>query len=454
MPPLPPTLTTLACPNCKHLYTAQVEQIFDAGQDPAAKVRLLRGRFNQFACPNCRFVTRAATPIVYHDPDKQLLLTYLPMEMGLPANEGERVIGRLVQQVIQVLAAEKRKGYLFTPQAMLTLQGMSDRVLEADGVTPEMREAQRQQVALIQQMLAADEAALVELAKQNDQLLDYNFFDMLTASAEAAAADGDMPSAQRLLDLRAKLIPLTSLGQQSQAQAQMLEDTARELENIGDNLTQDKYLDLIVEARDDDKVAALIALARPLADYAFFQKLSERIDAAHGAERDRLFQLREMVLQTSQEIDAAAQARVQQTAAVIRQLLSAPDPRPIIRQILPMIDESFMAVLSANVEHAQKNNRPDIAKRLQELADIVVETLNDSAPPEIRLINELLSADSDDAARALLRNRAPEVTPEVLQTMDALIADMNRNGQGTTAERLTQLKEMAGREAAAARWMK
>lgn len=450
--PIPAALTSVTCPNCKQVYIAQLEQIFDVAQDPAAKLRFLRGRFNQFACPNCRFVTRLTTPILYHDPEKVLLLTYVPIEMGMPSSDQERLVGRLVQQVIQALPPEKRKGYLFTPQAVLTMQGMMDRVLEADGITAEMREAQRARAALLQQMLGADEATLLALVKQNDAQLDFGFFDMLTASAEATAAAGDVAGAQLMLELRRKLMEHTSLGKQSQAQAQLLEATARDLEELGDDLTQAKFLDLVIAARSDDKVAALIALARPLADYAFFQKLSERIDAKTGAEHDRLYQLRETVLRTTQEIDAAAQSRVQQTAAIIRQLVSAPDPRPIIEQILPMIDESFMAVLSANIEHAQKNQRPDIAERLQQLADLIVTMLNESAPAELRFVNDLLSAASDDEARALLRNRAPEVTPEVLEAMDAVIEEMRRNGQAGPAEKLEQLKGLAEREAATAKW--
>ena len=89
--------------------------------------------------------------------------------------------GRLVQQVIQALPPEQRKGYLFTPQAVLTLQGLVDRILDADGITAEVREAQRAKAALLQQFFTADDAELAELVKEHDSELDYAFFDMLTA---------------------------------------------------------------------------------------------------------------------------------------------------------------------------------------------------------------------------------------------------------------------------------
>jgi len=50
------------------------------------------------------------SPIVYHDPDKELLLTFFPPEMGVPLNEQERQIGPLLKQVVNALPNEKAKG--------------------------------------------------------------------------------------------------------------------------------------------------------------------------------------------------------------------------------------------------------------------------------------------------------------------------------------------------------
>ena len=147
-------------------------------------------------------------------------------------------------------------------------------------------------------------------------------------------------------------------------------------------------------------MAALIALARPLADYAFFQKLSERMEALKGSEKKRLERLRETVLRLTQEIDEAARARVQQTSAILQQMLNSPDPRPLVQQYLPLIDENFMAVLTANLEHAQKNGRPEVAQRLQQLGNTIIAALNDAAPPELRFINDLLRAESEEMALA------------------------------------------------------
>jgi DNA-directed RNA polymerase subunit RPC12/RpoP len=82
--------TQIACPRCRQMIAANVEQLFDVTQDPQAKQRLLGGISNMARCPHCGYQGRLATPIVYHDNDKELLLTFFPPELSLPLNEQEK----------------------------------------------------------------------------------------------------------------------------------------------------------------------------------------------------------------------------------------------------------------------------------------------------------------------------------------------------------------------------
>lgn len=68
----------ISCPRCRQMIPAQVEQLFDVTAEPAAKQRLL-GRVSNYArCSFCGFEGPLSTPIVYHDNDKELLLTFFP----------------------------------------------------------------------------------------------------------------------------------------------------------------------------------------------------------------------------------------------------------------------------------------------------------------------------------------------------------------------------------------
>ena len=53
------------------------------------------------------------------------------------------LIGKMINQVTESLPPEQRKAYLFQPQTTLTMQGMLERILEADGISKEEIEAQR-----------------------------------------------------------------------------------------------------------------------------------------------------------------------------------------------------------------------------------------------------------------------------------------------------------------------
>jgi hypothetical protein len=434
--------------------TATIEQLFDVAQDPGAKNRFLSGRFNLIHCPNCRYQGQVATPLLYHDADKELLLSFMPMELGLPQPEQEKIIGRLVNEVINRLPQEKRKGYLLNPKSALTLQGMMDRVLEAEGVTREMLEAQRAKVQLLQQLLSTPEEKLPEVAKERDADLDALFFQLLGASAEAATANGDRASAQRMLDLQRKLLPLTSFGARVRRQQKAVEDAARDLQALGDKLTQDKLLELILKARDDDTVAAYVSLARPGLDYAFFEALTKRIEKAQGAEQERLTQLRQRLLELTQEIDQATQARMAEASSLLRTLLEAPDLDQALKDNLPYLDETFMAVLSANLDAAQKAGRADLAQRLTRINEALVRLMQEAAPPEIRLINELLQIESQAEAEAALKRRAAEINQPLLDAMTYIVESLRQDGQTQLADRLEKLRLVALSELMAANWKK
>ncbi|MDO9348071.1 MAG: CpXC domain-containing protein, partial [Anaerolineales bacterium] len=84
---MPPQRSQISCPRCRQPILAQVEQLFDVTADPGAKQRLLGGVSNFAHCPHCGYSGALATPIVYHEAEKELLLTFFPGELSVPVNE-------------------------------------------------------------------------------------------------------------------------------------------------------------------------------------------------------------------------------------------------------------------------------------------------------------------------------------------------------------------------------
>ena len=154
--------TQINCPQCRQPIVADINQLFDVGENPQAKQIFLSGGFNLAQCPHCGYQGMLSMPLVYHDPEKELLLTYFPPEMGLPLEEQQKSIGPLINRVVNNLPQEKRKGYLLNPKTMLTLQVMLETILEGDGITKEMIQAQQDRINLIQRLLEAKDDARVE----------------------------------------------------------------------------------------------------------------------------------------------------------------------------------------------------------------------------------------------------------------------------------------------------
>ena len=121
--------TSVACPQCRQPVAVHLEQLVDAGADPGAKQRLLKGQLNLLACPLCGQTSMLGTPLVYHDPAKELLLTFVPMELNMRLQEKENLLGSLTRQVVNRTPADQRKGYLLRPQEMLSMQNLINRIL-------------------------------------------------------------------------------------------------------------------------------------------------------------------------------------------------------------------------------------------------------------------------------------------------------------------------------------
>ncbi len=182
--------TRINCPNCQQPVVAEIAQLFDISEDPSAKQKLLSGAFNLIQCPSCGYQGNIATPLVYHDPEKELLLTFVPPELGMKRDDQEKLIGSMINQVFNRLPQERRKGYLFNPQSTLTLQGLIERILEADGITREMIQAQQDRVNLIRRLAeVSDQAVLEEIARQEDKLIDAEFFNLLSRFIETGNDD-------------------------------------------------------------------------------------------------------------------------------------------------------------------------------------------------------------------------------------------------------------------------
>ncbi len=419
--------TRIDCPNCRQPIVADIEQLFDVGVEPSAKQSLLSGLTNVAQCPHCGYQGSVATPLVYHDPEKELLLTFFPPEMGLTRDEQERLIGGLINKVVNNLPQEKRKGYLLRPQTMLTFQGMLERILEADGITREMIQAQQTKLNLLQRLLNASEESRIEMARNEDELIDAEFFGMLSRLLETSMASNDRETAQALAELQKSILPETTFGRQLQEQTQEVEAALSSLQEIGQDLTRDKLLDLVIKAPNDTRVSAFVSLARPVMDYTFFQILSDRIDRARGDGRTRLIQLRERLLDLTRQVDQQLEARAAQSRQLLDNILQAEDVSAAAAQYLPAFDDFFIQELNTALEAARGQGDLEKINDLQRVVQVIQEA--SSAPPEIAFIEELLDAPDETTRQKILEDNQDMITPEFLDTLTGLVARVEGGSQ-------------------------
>lgn len=431
--------TRINCPNCRQPITADIEQIFDVVEDPSAKSQLLSGVFNLIQCPFCGYQGNLATPIVYHDPEKELLLTFVPAEMGMPRDEQERLLGGLINQVVNRLKPEQRKAYLLRPQANLTMQGLIERVLEADGITREMIQAQQQRLSLLQRLMtASDESVRLEILNQEKQLVDADLFNLLGRLLETAAVTGDRESASKLEELQKTLLDNSDFGQKIKQQSAEVEAAVKSLQEAGNDLTREKLLDLIIEAPNETRLSALVSLARPGMDYAFFQLLSERIDRAQDEERESLENLRETLLMLTRQIDAQVEARINHAKQILNELLKADDVAQATEQNLAAIDDFFMQVLNSELEASRKSGDLERIGKLQQIMGIIQQT--SAAPPEIDLIQDLVEEPDEDSQRRMLEENSEQINQDFFQILSGLISQMQESNQDP--ELLSRLKSV------------
>ena len=417
---MPPQRTQIACPRCRQPVNAIVEQLFDVTSDPGAKQRLLGGVSNHAACQNCGFNGPLSTPVVYHDADKELLLTYFPTELGMPVNEQEKLVGPLITQITNKLPPEKRKAYLLRPQSFLTYQSFIERILGADGITPEMIQAQQKRIAIIERLLTVTSYdARSVIIKEEASVFDAEFFGIFGRLMENALASNQENIAKQMDAIQQQLLTETEYGRRIASQYKETQEAVKTLQAAGKSLDREKLLNILIEAPNEDRVNALVSYTRPALDYQFFQMLSEEIDKKSGAEKKRLETLREKLLDLTRKIDQRVEEEFKHATSLLEILLSAADIQKATAEHLPEMGEMFIQVLNQALQDANRKNDTVRMPKLQLIAAILQKA--SAPPPELELLETLLEAPDEAALNKLIEENADKLTPEFSAVVASVI---------------------------------
>lgn len=431
--------TSVPCPNCRQPILIDLIRLFDLNSNPQAKESLLSGSANTFQCPNCRYQGVYPTPIVYHDPDKELLLTYFPPELHTPITEQERTIGPLIKKVMDDLLPEKRKAYLFKPQTMLTRQRLLETILEADGITPEMMKAQQEKLLLLQQLVNISPESLPEQIAQYDEKIDEELFVLLSRLAQASAAAGDQESVHALSNLQHALLQHSTLGKAAALEASETRAAMAELQELSKTgITRENLLDLLVKNESEIRLTTIASMTRGGLDYTFFQTLTDKIDQASGEEQTRLAALREKLLTIVEAVDDAMKAQILESQKLLQEILAAVDIETATEEALPKINQAFTDVLNAEVTKAQET---DDTGKLTKLVTIVsVLRAASTSGAVLQVIEQMLQLETAEERQQVLEAAGDAINDDFSQTLSSLISQVE--GQGDQPELLERLKEI------------
>lgn len=401
-------------------------QVIDVGRDPALKPALLSGR-----------LTNLTAPFLYHDPDKQIAFVLMPMELGMTDMDQQRIIGQMTQSVMRSLPQDAPRAYLLQPRTFFTFQSLVEAILEKDGITPEMIKEQQARADLIRDLMrSTNEEELRAKVRASDALVDSVLFELLNASIDANLDAGREQAAQQLAGLHQILLEETTYGKKINARLVVIEAFQK-------NPTRETLVEQLIASPDTETREGLIAIGRQLIDYLFFQMLTSRIDSAAAEEKDRLIELRKEVQDIRDRLDAASRAVMQRKAELVNRILGSDKPVETARENAADIDEMFMSLLQANLQQAQQNNDQELVRALSAVYQIAMQIMAERQPPEVQIINALMSMKYPEETEKLLNDIKDQVDDRLVLVMGQFAEQLAREDRTDLSAKLTQIMVQA-----------
>jgi hypothetical protein len=319
---------------------------------------------------------------------------------------------------------------------MLTFQTMIETVLESDGITKEMVKAQQDKLNLIQRLAnASSDEVMAEMVQQEDALIDQEFFAILSSVSNNAAGGGNQGLAQRLNEVQNVVIEASTYGVEVKAQSQIVEGVMASLQDLGEDISREKILDLIMDSDGGDiTMQAFVSFIRPAMDYDFFNLLSEKLDELTGEEKEHLTAIREKLLELTRVYDEQAQAQAAQAKAAVDAALAAESFEEFLSQNAGLVDELFIRTLQSELEAARQGGDLERGGKLQTMLDTLQ---NLSTPPEVQLVNQLISIPEAEQRAKMLESLPPESVAQLAEMMPNVV---NQVEQGDDLDLVAQVR--------------
>ncbi len=434
-----------SCPQCQQPIVAELFQVIDVSRTPKLKELLLAGGLNIAHCQVCGFQGQLPVPMVYHDGEKELLLTFSPPNLNKTMVEKESALAPLLKDIIDNLVPEKRKGYLFQPQTMLTMNNLVKNVLIGDGITEEMIKKQQEKMSLLDQLFSKDGDQLIKTVRENNLKIDREFFALFAEIAQGILGSQDDKSITKIQEIQEVLISETDLGKEILNESQEIQKAKHSLEALGQNLTRESLIELVIKSPTDERVKALASLVRPAMDYQFFQMFTEMIEKTDDGIRNEFINKRNLLLKVTKEIDQQLEQRLAASREVIDKIINHDNPDDALLQNLGSIDQFFIQELSAELELADKQKLTERKAKLEDLLNKIQEL---TSPPELEALEQLLDVvDNENELINAVNDIEEQLFSQLINYLTSIIGqyeerlkDTSKNDRQGIEETLEKIK--------------
>ena len=251
--------------------------------------------------------------------------------------------------------------------------------------------------------------------------MDQSFFLMLNNTMEAAIQMRDQTAYDQLQKLQDVLFTETEYGRKLKVRADSTQKAITDLQDLGAKLNRDTLLDLVLNSPDDAYLQTITGLARNGMDYDFFTKLSSRIDAADGEEKEKFMKVRTQLLELTQRIDKALSEEKEARRRLLEEILKQDDMEAAVYQAVRAIDQSFTDVVNEELAAARKSGDFMRSGKLQQLLDLIKKLY--TAPESIQKLEKMLAAENETALDALIEEDPTLADEEMRQLVDELVEE-------------------------------
>jgi hypothetical protein len=204
-----------------------------------------------------------------------------------------------------------------------------------------------------------------------------------------------------------------------------MEAAITSLRELGEGLTRDKLLDLVIEAPNENRVDAYISLVRQGMDYEFFQLMSGKIEAAEGDEKKRMEDLRSHILEVTEEIDQEVQARLGIAKQNLDKLLEQENIPETTLANLHAIDDFFIQVLNQEFAAAREAKDTDRETRLKQVIETIAEVSRAAAGPDSELLQTLIDTEDVEARKQMMEENADKINQQFMEALSALLVQLD-----------------------------